>query len=308
MSSSGSSSTNPFAAPAPEPPSAASAIVKINIHAHVPVVLDMDESNFRQWRTFFDLTFKKFGLTDHIDDTLDAILMQDEVEWMQIDSCIASWLYTTVSKDIMDAVYRPQQSAFSVWSGILGLFLDNSLHRAVFAQQEFHSLYQGDMTINEYTGKMKRLADTLYDVGAAVTDPALVINVLRGLNPDFSSAITYLGGKDPPPTYLYTHSYLLQEESRKPHTHKMEAATTLLAAGSNSSTSTTTPPPGHAAGNAGGNTDGDRRKKGKKSDGRSRSSNNTAPRPLPCHALAGQYVALDSAFSTLALAPRHPRP
>jgi hypothetical protein len=81
--------------------------VMINIQAHVPVVLDMDESNFRQWRTFFDLTFKKFGLTNHIDGTLDAILMQDGVKWLQIYSCIASWLYTTVSKDIMDAVYRP---------------------------------------------------------------------------------------------------------------------------------------------------------------------------------------------------------
>jgi hypothetical protein len=79
----------------------------INIQAHVPVVLDMDESNFCQWRTFFDLTFKKFGLTNHIDGTLDAILMQDGVKWLQIYSCIASWLYTTVSKDIMDAVYRP---------------------------------------------------------------------------------------------------------------------------------------------------------------------------------------------------------
>jgi hypothetical protein len=77
------------------------------------VVLDMDASYFRQCRTFLDLTFKKFGLTNHIDGSIDAILMQDEVEWLQIDSCITSWLYTTVSKDIMDAVYHPQQSAFS---------------------------------------------------------------------------------------------------------------------------------------------------------------------------------------------------
>jgi hypothetical protein len=157
MSSSGSSSTNPFAAPLPDPPSA-SAIVKINIQQHVPVVLNMDESNFQQWRTFFDLTFKKFGLLNHVDGSLDAILMQDEVEWLQIDSCITSWLYTTVAKDIMDAINRPQQSAFSAWSSILGLFLDNSLQRAVQAQQEFHSLYQGDMSITEYTGQMKRLA------------------------------------------------------------------------------------------------------------------------------------------------------
>jgi hypothetical protein len=139
------------------------------------------------------------------------------------------------------------------------------------------------MSINEYTGKMKRLTDTLYDVGTAFTDQALVINVLRGLNSDFSSTITYLGGKDPPPMYLYTHSYLLQEERRKRHTRTMQVATALLTTGSTSSTSTTTPPPGTATGNAGVNTGGhaggDRRKKGKKPDGCGRSSNNTAPQP-----------------------------
>jgi hypothetical protein len=275
MSSSSASSGNPFAAPVPDPP-AASAIVKINITAHVLVVLDMDASNFRQWRTFFELTFKKFGLVNHIDGSFDAILMQDEVEWLQIDSCIASWLYTTVSKDIMDAVYRPQQSTFSVWSGILGLFLDNSLQRAVLAQQEFHSLYQGDMSITEYTGKMKRLADTLYDVGAAVTDQALVINVLRGLNSDYGSAITFLSGKEPTPTFLYTRSYLLQEENRKRHTRKMEAATALLAAGSASSKPVNSTTNTSSTGTGG----GDRRKqeKGKKHDGRARSGANDAPR------------------------------
>jgi histone deacetylase 1/2 len=223
----------------------------------------------------FDLTFKKFGLLNHIDGTIDAILMQDEPEWLQIDACVASWLYTTVSKDIMDAVYHPQQAAFSVWSGILGLFLDNGLQRVVFAQQEFHSLYQGDMSITEYTGQMKRLADTLYDVGAAVTDQALVVNVLRGLNADFSSAITYLSGRDPPPSFLFTRSYLLQEERRKRHTRKMEAATALLAAGTAnnnaSNTASNTPPAGSASGG--------RRPRGKKSVGRARSGNNAAPRP-----------------------------
>jgi hypothetical protein len=54
----------------------------INIRAHVPVIQDMDEANFRQWRTFFDLTFEKFGLQDHIDGTVDAILMCHDPTWL----------------------------------------------------------------------------------------------------------------------------------------------------------------------------------------------------------------------------------
>ncbi|XP_066315052.1 uncharacterized protein [Miscanthus floridulus] len=152
---------------------------------------------------------------------------------------------------------------------IIGQFLDNSLQRAVYAQQEFHSLFQGDMGIGEYCGRLKRLADTLYDCGAAVFDPALVINTLRGLNNKFSQAIAVLSTMNPPPTFLYTKSYLLQEEHRIRHSHHMEAQTALLASTANTSaskTATPTPPKLPAASNGA----NDRRKKRKASDGRNR--------------------------------------
>ena len=156
--------------------------------------------------------------------------MTDDPEWLQIDACIVSWLYSTVSKDIWNDVYKPGNTAYAAWSAITGQFLDNSLQRAVYAQQEFHSLFQGDMSIGEYCGRLKRLTDTLYDCGAAVSDPALVINTLRGLNNKFSQAIAVLSTMTPPPTFLYTKSYLLQEENRIKHSLQMEAQMALLTA------------------------------------------------------------------------------
>jgi hypothetical protein len=133
-SPSGSVSSNPFATPAEPVPPAASTLVLLNIKSHVPVVLNMDEGNFRQWRSFFELTFKKFGIVNHIDGTVDTAAMIDDPEWLQVDSCIVSWLYSTVSKDIWSDVYKPRSSAYSAWSAITGQFLDNSLQRAVYAQ------------------------------------------------------------------------------------------------------------------------------------------------------------------------------
>jgi hypothetical protein len=117
------------------------------------------------------------------------------------------WLYFTVSKDIRNDVFKPSTSAYGTWTAITGHLLDNSLQRAVYDQQEFHSLFQGDMSIGEYCGCLKCIADMLYDCGAAVSDPALVINTLRGLNNKFT--ITVLSTMTPPPTFLYTKSYLL---------------------------------------------------------------------------------------------------
>ena len=38
-------------------------------------------------------------------------------------------------------VYKPRSSAYTAWTAITGQFLDNSLQRAIYAQQEFHSLF-----------------------------------------------------------------------------------------------------------------------------------------------------------------------
>lgn len=125
------------------------------------------------------------------------------------------------------------------------------------------------MSVSEYCGRLKRLADTLYDCGATVFDPALVINTLRGLNNKFSQAIAVLSTMIPPPTFLYTRSYLMQEENRIRHSLQMEAQTALLAAANTSNASKPAPPPSQAP-HAGGH---DRRKTRKPSDARNRQRN-----------------------------------
>ncbi|XP_062208904.1 uncharacterized protein LOC133910571 [Phragmites australis] len=235
--SSASSLSNPFVVPEPTP-LAAAAVQLVNIRAHVPVILEHDDANYNTWSTFFEMALRKFGLLDHVDGTVDARLRLHDADWTQIDYAIVSWLYTSVSKGVMDAVVHPHPTAFSLWTAIRGLFRDNAMQRAVYALQEFHSLYQGEMSVNAYCTRLKTLSDTLHDVGHPITDQALVINALRGLNSKFSHAIGVLTSKLPPPTFLYTRSYLMQEETRMEHTAKMEATTALLATGSSSATST----------------------------------------------------------------------
>jgi hypothetical protein len=73
------------------------------------------------------------------------------------------------------------------------------------------------------------------------SDPAMVINTLRGLNSKFSHAISVLTARKPLPAFLFTRDYLLQEESRQLHMAKMEAASAMVAA--MSSTPPACPPP-----------------------------------------------------------------
>jgi hypothetical protein len=109
------------------------------------------------------------------------------------------------------------------------LFLDNVDQRTVYALQEFHGLFQGDLSVHDYFSRLKQLADLLRDVGHPVSDPAMVTNALRGLNSKFSHAISVLTTRKPLPTFLFTRDYLLQEEAHQKHTAKMEVASALVA-------------------------------------------------------------------------------
>jgi hypothetical protein len=102
--------------------------------------------------------------------------------------------------------------------------------RAVYALQDFHSLFQGDISITDYFRHLKQLNNLPYDVGHPVFEPSLVINALCILN--FSHTISTITAFKPLPSFLFIRNYLLQDEHRQNHTSKMEAASALMATAS----------------------------------------------------------------------------
>jgi hypothetical protein len=55
-------------------------------------------------------------------------------------------LHHLQGSEIWNDVNQPRSNAYTAGTAITGQFLDNSLQRAVYAQQEFHNLFQGDMS------------------------------------------------------------------------------------------------------------------------------------------------------------------
>jgi hypothetical protein len=115
-----------------------------------------------------------------------------------VDQCILSWIYNTVSKDVRAIVRVPKATAYTIWHSIHDQFRDNELHRAVYLEAEFRSLVQGDMDIATYTGRLKRLADALRDVGQPVQETSQVLNLLRGLSPKYRHTVPVISAKIPP--------------------------------------------------------------------------------------------------------------
>jgi hypothetical protein len=202
----------------------------INIKLHVPMTLELKPSNFTKWSTAFQATCGKFGLLHHL-ATASTPRPTDEV-WTQADFCARGWMYSTVSDAVLNlAMTDNTQTASALWTAIGGVFQANKAPRAIFLNHEFHSLTQGDLSIDAYCVRMKEKADELRDVGQPVSEPNLVLNLLRGLNEVYSGVADNIAGQQPLTLATARHQLLLKE-LRLQNDEKTRAATALLAAAS----------------------------------------------------------------------------
>ncbi|XP_066385453.1 uncharacterized protein [Miscanthus floridulus] len=90
-------------------------------------------------------------------------------------------------------------------------------------------MVQGDMCINDYCTKLKRIADQLRDIGHPVSEPSQVINLLRGLNPKFRYVKPVITSKSTPHTFQSARSFLILEELSFQHDATVEAGQALTA-------------------------------------------------------------------------------
>ncbi|XP_044401833.1 uncharacterized protein [Triticum aestivum] len=252
LTSGGSSGSNPFAASASNPFAAPasllsvplSTILTLNIHGQIPVTLTLTPPNFKLWCSFFHSLFMSYGIYDHVDGSVDAKHRRHDIAWTQVDWCIVRWLYTMLSAELQGMVPQDQPSAFTLWTAICSLFLDNRTQRGLIALEEFHSLRQEHLSVMDYFTRLQTLAGTLRDCDMAVTDRGLVSNMLRGLSNMFSHAIgTMTYDETKLPTFLQARSYLLQEERRIDRAVAHEPATALHVAAHAAATPAPTPAP-----------------------------------------------------------------
>lgn len=94
----------------------------------------------------------------------------------------------------------------------------------ISALQEFHILFQSDLTVHNYFSCLKQLGDLLCDGGCPMSDMSMVVNTLHGLSSNYFNAIPVITGHKPLPTFEYVYNYLMQiNENCQEHTPKMEA-------------------------------------------------------------------------------------
>jgi hypothetical protein len=105
---------NPIFSPQTSPPSPTSAVTDashlvsgatidairtVNIRSHVPIILELTDPNFSDWRMFFDSTLSKFSLDAHV--SASTPILDYDANWYKVDQCIVNWIYSTCSPEVM---------------------------------------------------------------------------------------------------------------------------------------------------------------------------------------------------------------
>jgi len=194
------------------------------------MVLELKPSNFTKWSTAFRAMCGKFGLLSHL-DTASPAHPTDEA-WQQADFCVRGWMYSTASDSVLNlAMTNTQQTACALWQAIDDVFQANKAPRDIFLNHEFHSMIQGDSSIDDYCVRMKAKADELRDVGQTVLESTLVLNLLRGLNEVYSTVADNIAGQQPL-TFSSARHQLLLKELRLQNDEKVRAASALFTAAS----------------------------------------------------------------------------
>lgn len=125
---------------------------------------------------------------------------------------------------------EPIQNARELWVKIEGLFQANKEPRAIFLRHEFHSMTQSDLSVSDYCQRMKTTADALRDVDHPVSEPQLVLNLLRSINRRFCNTADHISTTKPLP-FTYARDQLVLKELRLANEEKVAAATALVASG-----------------------------------------------------------------------------
>jgi hypothetical protein len=146
-----------------------------NIRLLVPTVLDLASNNYTRWREQFLLTIGKFSLQDHVERDAPAVILPD---WDHMDCAVRSWIYRTISNDLVETVLKPRTTTHVIWLAVESQFLDDREQRAILLDTEFRTFVQGDLSISEYCRRLKTMVDALGDFGEDVSDRTLVLNVI----------------------------------------------------------------------------------------------------------------------------------
>ncbi|XP_019238366.1 PREDICTED: keratin, type I cytoskeletal 9-like [Nicotiana attenuata] len=195
------------------------ALAVSNIRNHISITLEMENIQYSTWAELFKITARSHKVLHHIIPPAKGKekvpSTEDEKElWSTLDATVLSWIYATISNDLLHTIIEPDATAMEAWNRLRDIFQDNKNSRVVTLEAEFSTTKMENFpNASAYCQRLKSLADQLKNVGAPVSDSRLVTQLVSGLTRAYRGVGTVIRQSDPLPPFYQARSMVILEEA-----------------------------------------------------------------------------------------------
>ena len=153
----------------------------------------LDKNNFHAWRFRITNFLMGKGYWEYIEgehetapnlpeQNVKAADIKAYKDWNQGARKVMHWLSISV-KDTMIGHIQDAKSPKGAWDILVQLFATNTKARKIQLKNELHTVEKKNMSISDYTLKIKSICEPLASINVTVDDDDKVEVCLRGLGP-----------------------------------------------------------------------------------------------------------------------------
>ena len=132
--------------------------------------------------------------------------------WEQGASRVLYCLATCVHDHMLSHV-RDAKTPKEAWENLRKIFAADTSARRLQLRQELNNIRQQEMSVMDYTAKIKSICDSLASINVNIDEEEMVQVCLGGLAQRFNPLRTAILARDTPPSFFNLQSMLLVEEN-----------------------------------------------------------------------------------------------
>jgi hypothetical protein len=182
----------------------------------------LDKNNFHAWKFRMTNFLMGKGFWDYVEgenedppelpeENATAVQIKAFKDWNQGAHKVMYWLSVSVT-DIMIGHIQDAHTPAEAWQNLVQMFQTNTKARKLQLKQELHTMEKKNMSINEYSLKIKGIVESLASINVFVDDDDLVSVCLNGLGKEYKPFKTSIVVRENVPNFRDLVSMLIVEE------------------------------------------------------------------------------------------------
>ncbi|CAH9089472.1 unnamed protein product [Cuscuta epithymum] len=194
--------------------------------------------DYTTWRTQFESFLVSQNLLGMVDGSVQVpsvysidlsnrpIPNPEYSSWLRIDQTIRSWLFATLSRDVLIDV-RDLKHSFGIWERLESRFMSASLARSMELKHMLNTIRKKpEQSMDSYLREIKILVDDLACINCPVSQLDMLKAIIIGLGKDYASMINTITLFPQHFPFETLPNHLIEIEQRDKYFNQQEASIT----------------------------------------------------------------------------------